>query len=76
MNVPEASATITGISGQSAPIEVTSSVRDAPAWVLILVALALVALAVVVFVGGRSSRRGAQARAPVPRFDPHGRRSG
>jgi hypothetical protein len=76
VNLPDATETIEGVPGQAVAIDASSSVRDDRRIVLILVAVALLVVAVVVFVGGSHSRRKARARAPIPRFDPHGRRPG
>jgi hypothetical protein len=76
VNLPDASASVTGVPGEAVGIDARSSVRDTRRIVLVLLAVALVVIAAVVFVGGSHSRRRARARAPIPRFDPHGRRSG
>ena len=71
---PNGTTTINGVAGQRVDIDASSSVRDERRMVLIAVAVALVVIAAIVFFGGSHSRRKARARAPIPRFDPHGRR--
>jgi len=75
VNLPDGSTTtVTGVSGQRVAVDASHSVRDTRRLVLFAVALGLVVLAVVVWFGGRGSRRRARARAPIPRFDPLSRR--
>ena len=76
VNLPGASVSVAGVPGEAVAIDAGSTVRDDRRILLILLAVALLAIAVVVFVGGRHTRRRARARAPIPRFDPHGRRPG
>ena len=71
----DSTTTVQGIAGERRPVEAESSVLDTRRIFLVLLAVVLVAIAVMVFFGGRHSRRRARARAPIPRFDPHGRRS-
>jgi len=75
VNLPDGSTTtVSGVPGQRVEVDASHSARDTRRLVLFAVALGLVVLALVVWFGGRGSRRRARARAPIPRFDPHSRR--
>jgi hypothetical protein len=75
VKLPDGTTTVHGVAGKRVDIDASTSVRDNRRIFLILGAVVLVVLAVVVFFGGKHSRRRARARAPIPRFDPHGRRA-
>ncbi len=75
VNQPNGSTTVHGVNGQRVAIHASSSVRDNRRILLILAAVVLLILAVAVYFGGRHSRRRARARAPIPRFNPHGHHS-
>ena len=69
------STTVTGVAGQRVPVDASANVRNTRRIVLFAVAIGLVVLAVVVWFGGRHSRRRVRAKAPIRRFDPHSRRT-
>jgi len=73
VELPDGTTTVQGVAGQNVEIDASSSVRDDRRIFLILLAIGLIVLAVIVFFGGRHSRRRARARGPIPRFDPYGR---
>ena len=74
VNLPGGTTTIVGVPGQRVEIDASSTVRDTRRIALLLVAVALLVIAAVVWFGGRHSRYRHRARQPIPRFDPHGRR--
>ena len=75
VNLPGGTTIVAGVPGQRAEIDASTSVRDTRRIVLLVVAVALLAVAIAVWLGGRHSRYRHRSRQPIPRFDPHSRPS-
>lgn len=73
VKLPGGTTTVVSDATKRVDIDASSSVRDDRRILLILGAIVLLVLAVVAYFGGKHQRRRARARAPIPRFDPHGR---